>query len=133
MAAQPNEVAPEAKRAPVSAPARAHAVNTFSPDTDVYETQDAVIVTLEVPGFAKSAIDIRLDKGRLTIAANIDSKPYEGLEPIYSEYGLGNFVRTFTLSTKIDSAAITASVADGVLTVRLPKAQEALARRIDLS
>ena len=88
---------------------------------------------MEVPGVAKSDIDIRLDKGQLTVASNVDSKRYEGLEAIYAEYNVGNFVRSFTLSTKIDSAAIAASVADGVLTVRLPKAAEAVAKRIAIS
>ena len=63
---------------------------------------------------------------------NVDPKRYEDVAPIYSEYNVGNFVRSFTLSTKIASDEISASVADGVLTVRLPKAKEALARRIEI-
>jgi HSP20 family molecular chaperone IbpA len=128
MAAQPHDVAPQEKREP----AAARSGRLYSPDTDIYETKDAVIVAMEVPGVAKADIDIRLEKGRLTITANVDSNRDHGLEPIYSEYNVGNFARTFTLSTKIDSSGITANVADGVLTVRLPKAQEALARRIAL-
>ena len=46
---------------------------------------------------------------------------------------VGNFVRTFTVSTKIDSGAISASVADGVLTIELPKAAEAVAKRIPVN
>jgi HSP20 family protein len=68
----------------------------------------------------------------LTVAGNIESNKYEALKPIYSEYNVGNFVRSFTLSTEIDSDAISASVADGVLTVRLPKAAEAVAKRIEI-
>jgi len=90
------------------------------------------VVAMEVPGVERSAIDIRLDKGVLTVTGNVDPKRYEELAPIYSEYNVGNFVRSFTLSTKIASDEISASVADGVLTVRLPKAKEALARRIDI-
>jgi HSP20 family protein len=52
------------------------------------------------------------------------------LRPIYSEYSVGNFSRTFTVSTKIDSGAISANVVDGVLTVTLPKVAEAVAKRI---
>jgi HSP20 family protein len=132
MAAQPNEVALQQKREHASAPERTYAGKHYSPYTDIYETSDAVIVAMEVPGVQKSDIDIRLDKGQLTITSNVDPKRYDGLEPIYSEYNVGNFVRSFTLSTKIDSSAIAASVADGVLTVRLAKAREALARRIEL-
>ena len=58
---------------------------------------------MEVPGVDKSSIDIRLEKGVLTVKGTIDSAKYESLRPIYSEYNVGNFVRTFTVSTKIDS------------------------------
>lgn len=124
------EVALQEKRELAPAEERTEAGRFYSPYTDIHETADAVIVTMEVPGVGKSAIEIGLDKSVLTVTGNIESKKYEGLKPIYSEYNVGNFVRSFTLSTKIDSDAISASVADGVLTVRLPKAAEAVAKRI---
>ncbi len=133
MAAEQREVALQEKRELSRAEERTEAGKFYSPYTDIYETKDAVIVAMEVPGVAKSDIDIRLDKGQLTVTSNVDSKRYEGLDAIYAEYNVGNFVRSFTLSTKIDSAAIAASVADGVLTVRLPKAAEAVAKRIAIS
>jgi HSP20 family protein len=83
-----------------------------------------------MPGVDKGAVDIRLDKGVLTIKGTVDAAKYEALKPIYSEYNVGNFIRTFTVSTKIDGAAISAGMADGVLTVTLPKAAEAVAKRI---
>jgi HSP20 family molecular chaperone IbpA len=131
MAAQ-REVALQEKRELAPAQERTEAGKFYSPYTDIYETKDAVVVTMEVPGVTKSDIDIRLDKGQLTVTGNVDSKVYDGLDPLYSEYNVGNFVRSFTLSTKIDSTAIAATVADGVLTLRLPKAKEALARRIEI-
>ena len=133
MAAGPNEVTLQQKRELTAAHERTEAGKFYSPYTDIYETKDAVIVVMEVPGVAKSDIDIQLDKGHLTVTSNVDSKRYEGLSAIYSEYNVGNFVRSFTLSTKIDSGAIAANVADGVLTVRLPKAAEAVAKRIAVS
>ncbi len=112
---------------------RTEAGRFFSPYTDIHETAAAVIVSMEMPGVDKSAIDIRLDKGVLTVKGPVDAGKYDALRPIYAEYNIGNFVRTFTVSTKIDSAAISASVADGVLTVTLPKAAEAVAKRIAVS
>ena len=131
MAAQ--EVALQEKKELTSAQERTEAGKFYSPYTDIYETKDAVVVAMEVPGVGKPDIDIRLDKGVLTVSGNIDPHRYEGLEPIYSEYNVGNFVRTFTLSTKIDSDAISASVADGVLTVHLPKTPEPVAKRIAIN
>lgn len=124
------EVALQEKKELAAAEERTEAGKFFSPYTDIHETDDAVVVSMEVPGVGKSDIDIKLDKGVLTVTGTIDSKKYEALKPIYAEYNVGNFVRSFTLSTKIDSDKIAASVADGVLTVRLPKAKEAVAKRI---
>lgn len=126
------EVALQEKKELAPAQERTEAGKFYSPYTDIYETDDTVIVAMEVPGVDKSAIDIRLEKSILTVTGNIDPKRYEDLAPIYSEYNVGNFIRSFTLSTKIDSEAISANVEDGVLTVRLPKAREALPRRIEI-
>ncbi len=127
------EVALQEKKELAPAEERTEAGKFYSPYTDIHETEDAVLVTMEMPGVDRSAIDIRLEKGVLTITGNIDSSRYAALQPIYSEYNVGNFVRTFTVSRKIDSDAIEASVADGVLTVRLAKAKEALAKRIPIN
>ena len=130
MATAQHDLARQQKRELSPAQERTEAGKFYSPHTDIYETKDVVIVAMEVPGVEKSDIDIRLDKAQLTITANVDPKRYEALDAIYSEYNVGNFVRTFTLSTRIDSDSIGASVADGVLTVRLPKAAEPVAKRI---
>lgn len=127
------EVAPREKRELSPAEERMEAGKFFSPYTDIHETERAVVVSMEMPGVDKSSIDIRLDKGVLTVKGTIDSAKYESLRPIYSEFNVGNFVRTFTVSTKIDGARISATVADGVLTVELPKAAEALAKRISVN
>jgi HSP20 family molecular chaperone IbpA len=126
------EVVLQQKKELAPAEERTEAAKFYSPYTDIHETTDAVIVTMEVPGVDRSAIDIRLEKSVLTVTGNIDSRKYEDLVPIYSEYNIGNFIRSFTVSTKIASDGIVASVADGVLTVRLPKAAEAMARRIEI-
>ena len=124
------EVAAHDKRELAPTQERTEAGKFFSPYTDIHETEKAVMVSMEMPGVDKGSIDIRLDKGVLTVKGTIDGTKYEALRPIYSEYNVGSFVRTFTVSTKIDSARIAASVADGVLTIELPKAAEAVAKRI---
>ena len=124
------EVAPQVKKELAQAEERTEAGRFFSPYTDIHETPSAVLVSMEMPGVDKGLIDIRLDKGVLTVKGSIDPGRYESLRPIYTEYNVGSFVRTFTVSTKIDSAAISAVMADGVLTVSLPKGAEAVAKRI---
>lgn len=124
------QVALQQKKELTPAEERTEAGRFFSPYTDIHETAGAVVVTMEMPGVDKSAIDIRLDKGVLTIKGTVNPARYEAWRPIYSEYNVGNFIRTFTVSTKIDSARISAAMADGVLTVTLPKAAEAVSKRI---
>jgi HSP20 family protein len=124
------EVAPREKRELKQAEERTEAGKFFSPYADIHETDRAVIVSMEVPGVDKNAIEIQLEKGVLTIKGTIGPEKYASLRPIYSEYNVGNFVRTFTLSPKIDGSEISATVADGVLTLELPKTKEAVARRI---
>jgi HSP20 family protein len=127
------EVTPREKRELKQDGEPTEAGRFFSPYADIHETERAVIVSLEVPGVDKNAIDIQLEKGVLTVKGAIDASKYESLRPIYSEYNVGSFMRTFTVSPKIDSSAIAATVADGVLTIELPKSKEALARRIAVS
>ena len=127
------QVALQQKKELTPAEERTEAGRFFSPYTDIHETASAVVVKMEMPGVDKSAIDIRVDKGVLTIKGTVDAGKYEALRPIYSEYNVGNFIRTFTVSTKIDSGAISASMADGVLTVTLPKVAEAVAKRISVN
>ena len=127
------QVALQQKKELTPAEERTEAGRFFSPYTDIHETASAGVVTMEMPGVDKSAVDIPLDKGVLTVKGTVNPARYEAWRPIYSEYNVGNFIRTFTVSTKIDSARISAAMADGVLTVTLPKAAEAVAKRITVN
>jgi HSP20 family molecular chaperone IbpA len=104
----------------------------YVPTTDIFETGDALTVVMELPGVDKQAIDVNVENDVLRVDARIDFTKYEGLEPIYTEYNIGHFARSFTLSNKIDQQQISAQLDDGVLTLTLKKAKEALPRRITI-
>jgi HSP20 family protein len=104
----------------------------YVPSTDIYETDDALVVVMEIPGVEKEDVSVRLETDVLQVEGRIDFSKYEGLEPVYSEYNVGHYARAFTLSDKIDQAAISAELADGVLTLTLKKLQQALPRRIEI-
>lgn len=108
-------------------------VRLFVPPTDIYETAEALTVVMEMPGADKANVDVDVKDGVLTVQGRIDFARYEELEPVYTEYNIGHFRRSFSLSDRIDQEKIAAEMADGVLRLTLPKAQEAGPRRIVIS
>jgi HSP20 family molecular chaperone IbpA len=111
-----------------TAPARA-----FMSTADIFEADGALTMVLEMPGVNKGNVDISIEDGVLTIEGRLDFSKYEALRPVYTEYNIGNYRRSFALSNKIDQAKISAEMKDGVLTLLLPKAEEAKPRRIAVS
>ena len=77
-------------------------------------------------------MEVTLEKDVLKVVAQVDFSNYESLEPIYTEYEVGHFQRSFSLSSKIDQGAISARVENGVLHLHLPKTREASPRRISV-
>ena len=102
----------------------------YVPPADVWETEDALAVAMEVPGAAREAVTIELKDDVLRVEARVDASKYEGLEPVYAEYGVGHWARAFALPDKVDRERIEARLEDGVLTLTLPKVAEARPRRI---
>ena len=105
----------------------------FVPTTDIFETEQALSLIVEMPGVDKSKVDVSVEDGLLTIQGQIDFSKYEGMQPIYTEYNIGHYRRSFSLSNKIAQDKIAAEMQDGVLTLVLPKAEEAKPRRISVS
>ena len=102
----------------------------YVPAADIYETDDALTVVMEIPGVEKKDVNVVLESDVLRVEGQIDYSKYEGFEPVYSEYNVGHYARAFTLSGKLDQDGITAELDDGVLTLTLRKSKEALPRRI---
>ena len=104
----------------------------FLPSTDIYETDDALSVILEMPGVEKENIDISVENGVLKVEGRLDFSNYQGLQPLYTEYNVGHYSRSFRLPSKIDQTKIGAELKDGVLTLTLPKVEEAKPRTINI-
>jgi HSP20 family molecular chaperone IbpA len=131
--AQSQTLEPQEKKELVSKDEQTIPVRYFVPTTDIYETEDALTVVMEVPGVEKGAVDISVENDVLKVEAKIDPAKYEGMDPLYTEYNIGHFARSFTLSNKIDQQQIGAQLENGVLTLTLKKAKEATPRRIAIS
>jgi len=105
----------------------------YVPAADIFETDEALTVILEIPGVQKNNVNVALENDVLRVDAQIDFSSYSGMEPVYTEYNIGHYTRGFTLSSKIDQSKISAQLDNGVLTLALPKAKDSLPRRISLA
>ena len=104
----------------------------FTPLVDIYETPEELVLVADMPGVSREDVEVHLDGDTLTVEGRANADEYEGLKPVYVEYGVGGFYRRFTLGETIDRAGIKALVKNGVLTLHLPKAERARARRIEV-
>ena len=105
--------------------------SSFVPAVDVYEDEHKVTLKLEIPGIKQEDVDIRLENNTLTVRG--ERKPDEGIRDGQfhrSERIFGTCSRSFTLPNTVDAARVKAEYRDGVLTVRLPRRDEAKPRQI---
>jgi len=111
-----------------TAPAR-----IFVPNTDIFETEGALMVVMEMPGVNREHADITVEDNVLNVAGRIDFSKYEKMQPLYTEYNVGHYRRSLNLSpNSFDEHKISAEMKDGVLTLTLPKVERAKSRRIPL-
>jgi HSP20 family molecular chaperone IbpA len=101
--------------------------------TDIFETPEALTVVLEMPGVDRDSIEASVENNVVTIEGRIDFSKYEGMQPVDTEYNVGHYARSFEISNKIDQSKISALMKDGVVTIVLPKAEQAKARKIQVS
>jgi HSP20 family protein len=104
----------------------------FVPAADIYEAENDLTVILEMPGVEKKNVNINVEDGVLRVEGRIDLAKYQGLQPLYTEYNIGHYSRIFRLSSKIDQNKIAAEMKDGVLSLKLPKIEEAKPRTIQV-
>lgn len=98
----------------------------FAPRTDIYETEDAVVLVADMPGVDEKSLDVTLERSTLTITGRTQDGVPEGYRLAYAEFERGDYQRSFALSAHADPNAIHASIKDGVLRVRVPKTKPAL-------
>ncbi|MDZ8119578.1 Hsp20/alpha crystallin family protein [Pontiella agarivorans] len=105
----------------------------YLPASDIYETDDAVIIRFDVPGVTQEEVDIRLDSTELTVSAPQHPVNLEGMDLIIGEYDTGTFRRKFTVPQLIDRDQIKAHLRNGVLNLELPKVEKAKPRKIEIT
>jgi HSP20 family protein len=107
--------------------------NGWTPAVDLYEDKDHLYVRAELPGLKKEAIDVSVHDGVLSISGERGlEEPKEEQESYRSERFVGRFHRTVTLPKPVNVDQVKASYKDGVLTVTLPKTEEAKPKQIEV-
>lgn len=94
---------------------------SWRPPVDVVETDEAFVLTLDVPGVAEDALSVEMDRGRLTVSGSRETTE-DGRSHV-AERRAGAFERAFKLPSAVDDGHIDALLENGVLTIRVPKAE----------
>lgn len=105
----------------------------YIPPVDIFETKEALFIVADMPGVSGENVEIDLKDNQLTITGKVKSYYQEDEIPLYTEYGIGDYVRQFSLSSDINQEKISAEMKNGVLKLVLPKAEKAKARKITVS
>lgn len=105
----------------------------YVPRTDIYETEEALVLLADMPGVDQNTLDITLEKNVLSIRGQVEMQNPDNYNLAYAEYEVGDYERNFTLSDGIDTDNISASIKNGVLQINLPKAGPAKAKKINVS
>lgn len=105
----------------------------WTPALDLYQNNDNVVAVVELPGMRKEDIEISLQDGMLAIAGERKAESGQENGATRTERSTGKFRRTITLPTRVDANKVTATYKDGILTVTLPKAEEAKPKQIQVN
>lgn len=112
-------------------PARnAAPVAPLVPPVDIFEDADGITLKADLPGVAKDGLAIGVEGETLTIEGSVDLDAPATMTDVYAEIGVARYKRTFELARDLDTDRIDANLKNGVLTLRIPKREQAKPRRI---
>jgi HSP20 family protein len=106
--------------------------SAWSPALDLYQNADNIVAVVELPGMRREEIEISLHDGMLTISGERKREASNDAKAERTERYIGKFRRSITLPTRVDANKVSASYRDGILTVTLPKAEEAKPKQIQV-
>lgn len=128
MSNQEMQVVEKKELAPESAELTKNGVY-FTPAVDIFETTNELTVVVDMPGIGSDDVEIDLRENTLTLVGDSKQAKPEG-EDLLVEYKSGGYYRTFRINDMVDHDKISASMNNGVLTLRLPKSAKATPRKI---
>jgi HSP20 family protein len=105
----------------------------WTPALDLHHNSENIVAVVELPGLQKEDIEISLHDGALIISGERKDESTQENGATRTERSTGKFRRTVTLPTRVDAKQVSATYKDGILTVTLPKAEEAKPKQIQIS
>jgi HSP20 family protein len=114
-------------------PAQDAPKQTLRPAVDIFENGDAITLLADLPGVSDNTLSVEVDDKTLTIQGEIALDMPDDLESLYADVRSTRYQRAFTLSSELDTARISASLSNGLLTVKIPKREEVRPRKIEIS
>ena len=105
-------------------------VTPLVPPVDIVEDAEGILVKADLPGVATENVSIGVEGDTLTIEATVGLGEPADIQPVYAEVRAAQYKRSFVLSRDLDTEKIDANLRNGVLTLRVPKAERAKPRRI---
>ncbi|TCJ13176.1 Hsp20/alpha crystallin family protein [Parasulfuritortus cantonensis] len=102
------------------------------PPVDVVEDAHGITLYADLPGVAKDGLEVRVEGDTLILEGALDLALPEGMEASHVEVGIPRYRRVFTLSRELDSGKVSADYRHGVLKLRIPKAEHAQPRRVEV-
>ncbi|MBU6439132.1 MAG: Hsp20/alpha crystallin family protein [Betaproteobacteria bacterium] len=124
--------APSAAPQAAAAGSGARATPSQAPRVDIFEDAEGITLRADMPGVPREQLQVQVDGDTLTLRGQVRIELAQGMQPFYAELRSSAWERSFTLSRELDSAAIQASMKDGVLELRIPKAEHAKPRRVEV-
>jgi len=107
-------------------------VSHWAPRCNVYEDEQGFVVEAALPGIDSNHLDIQVEDGVVTVSGERKEPPVDGRTYLVKELGVGAFTRSFTLPVNVDAGKVSAAYKQGILTITLPKREEAKPRRITI-
>jgi HSP20 family molecular chaperone IbpA len=102
------------------------------PPVNVFEDAAGITLYADLPGVPKDRLNLQVEADTLTIEGEVSLDTPEGMEATHAEIGMPRYRRVFTLSKELDSEKVSAELGNGVLKLRIPKAEHAQPRRIEI-
>lgn len=106
---------------------------TLLPPVDVIEDTTGITLFADLPGVPRDKLDLRVEGNQLAIEADLALVLPTGMEPSHAEVQRSRYRRSFSLSKELDASKVSAELNNGVLRVRIPKAEHAQPRRIAIN